>query len=100
MKVSVPHGTTKALAIEKLRAVSPTLMARFGPEVSDLQQEWQEDSIIFSFKTQGFSVSGTIVVGADALELEAKLPLLARPFEGRIRDGVVQALSEIFGPGV
>ncbi len=96
MKISLPHGTSKAEAIEKLKSGSSRLMERFGPRISDLQQRWEEDVLVFSFKTGGFSVSGSITVDTNNVELEAKLPLLARPFEGRIREEVTQATREIF----
>lgn len=39
MKVIFPHGTTRAQALHKLKAHSSKLMARFGSEISELQQE-------------------------------------------------------------
>jgi hypothetical protein len=99
MKVSFPHGTTKAIALEELKAHSSRLLARFGSEASELQQEWQENKLTFSFKARGFPISGTLSVEDEQIELEVELPLLARLMEGPIRDRAVQVMEEIFKPG-
>ena len=99
MKVSISHGTTKANAIEELKTHSSKLMARFGSEVSELQQEWQDNQLTVSFKTFGFTIQGRLVVEETTVELEVDLPWLARTREGQIRDRAMLALQEIFGPG-
>jgi hypothetical protein len=99
MKVSFPHGTTRANALVVLQANMPKLMDRFGSGVSDLQQEWQENQLSVSFKTFGFTIQGRLVVEENTAELEVNLPLLARASEGKIRERVLQAMQEIFGPG-
>ena len=99
MKVSFPHGTTKALALEELKTHSSRLMARFGSEVSELQQEWQDNQLTVSFKTFGFTIQGRLVVEETTVELEVDLPWLARTREGQIRDRALLALQEIFGSG-
>ncbi|MDA0988528.1 MAG: polyhydroxyalkanoic acid system family protein [Chloroflexi bacterium] len=98
MKVSFPHGTTKAMALGKLKTHSSKLIARFGSDVSDLQQEWQENELTVSFKAFGFSIQGRVVVEESTVEVEINLPLPARLMEGRIRDRAVQAMQEIFQP--
>ena len=99
MKVSFPHGTTKALALEVLMTHSSKLLARFGSEASELKQEWQDDKLIFSFKARGFPISGVLSVEEEQLELEVELPMLARLMEGQIRDRAVQVMQDIFQPG-
>ena len=99
MKVSFPHGTTKATALEVLMAHSSKLLARFGSEASDLRQEWQENKLTFSFKARGFPVSGVSSVEDEQVELEVELPMLARLMEGQIRDRAVQVMQDIFQPG-
>ena len=99
MKVSFSHGTTKANALEELKTHSSKLMARFGSEVSELQQEWQDNQLTVSFKTFGFTIKGRLVVEETTVELEVDLPWLARTWEGQIRDRAMLALQEIFGSG-
>jgi hypothetical protein len=98
MKVSFPHETTKSIALEQLKIHSSKLIARFGSDVADLQQEWQENELTVSFKTFGFSIQSRLVVEENTVELELNLPMPARLMEGRIRDRAVQAMQEIFQP--
>lgn len=96
MRVVFPHGTTKARALEELKAHGPKLIARFGSGISDLRQEWKENRLTFSFWAQGVAISGRLVVGEENVELEANLPFLAMLFEGQIRERVLQVMREIF----
>ncbi|MFH1560047.1 MAG: polyhydroxyalkanoic acid system family protein [Chloroflexota bacterium] len=96
MKVSFPHGTTKDRALEELKANNSKLMARFGTEISGLQQEWQENGLTFSFRAQGVAISGKLAVGEEHVELEAELPRWARLFEGQVRERALQVMQEIF----
>lgn len=99
MKVSFSHGTTRDTALEELKTHSSRLMARFGSEISELQQEWQDNELTVSFKTFGFTIQGRLVVEETTVELEVDLPWLARTREGQIRDRALLALQEIFEPG-
>ncbi|MBI4297732.1 MAG: polyhydroxyalkanoic acid system family protein [Chloroflexi bacterium] len=98
MKVILAHGTTRSRALEELKVGGSKLMARFGSEISELQQKWQENGLTFSFRARGFTVSGVLIVGEEQVELEATLPLVARLLvsEGEIRERVLQAMQEVF----
>lgn len=52
----------------------------------------------FSFMARGFTVTGGLVVGEEQVELEVKLPLMARLVgsEGEIRERVLKVMREIF----
>ena len=49
----------------------------------------------FSFVARGFSIKGTLEVNDSQLILDAKLPFLAKPFEGMIRSRIEQELDHI-----
>ena len=99
MNISFPHGTTKALALEQLKAGSSRLVAQFGSGVSDLHQEWQENRLTISFKAQGLAIKGSLAVGEEQVSVEVDLPLMARMFEGRVQEEVLRAMQEIFPAG-
>ena len=99
MNISFPHGTTKAQALEQLKADSSNLVARFGSGASDLQQEWQDDHLTFSFKAQGLSIRGSLAVGEEQVGIEVHLPLMARIFEGRVRQEILKVMQEVFPDG-
>ncbi|MDP6494080.1 MAG: polyhydroxyalkanoic acid system family protein [Dehalococcoidia bacterium] len=99
MKVSFPHRTTRAKALEELKTHSSRLIERFGSGVSELQQEWLENQLTVSFETFGFAIQGSVVVEESTIEVEIDLPWLARTREGQIRDRVIYVLQEILEPG-
>jgi hypothetical protein len=49
-----------------------------------------------SFAASGFKVAGTLTVEDGSLMLDAKLPWVARPFEGRIKRGIQETLDSVF----
>ncbi len=76
----------------------PGLLQEFGSDVSDVTHVWSGDCMNFSFRTRGLSIKGRIDVTDSQLIIEVSLPILARPFEGRIRSATERKLKQIF-PG-
>jgi hypothetical protein len=50
-----------------------------------------------SFAARGLKVAGTLTVEEEWLLLDAKLPLAARLFEGKIKSGIQETLDSVFG---
>ena len=98
MKISFPHGTTRARALEVLQAKTPELMARFGSGLSDLQEAWQANELSFSFKAGGIAITGMLSVDDEQMELDLNLPQLARLMEGQIHARVKNVMHDIFEP--
>lgn len=66
--------------------------------VSDIQKTWNEDNsrLNFSFKLQGTTIQGFIALKPNSILLESNLPLLARFFEGKIKNFIREKMEEIF----
>ena len=96
MKMSLPHGKTKTEATERLKDHSPKLISSFGSNVSDIQQEWQDNNLIVSFRILSFDVHGRLSVGEETVELDVSLPFIARPLERTLREKVTLVMQEIF----
>ncbi len=99
MNISYPHGTTKAEALERVKAYNTQLMERFASEVAEVKQEWREDGFTASIKVYGITINGRLAVKDATIEMEVDLPWLARSREGQIRERTVKALQEIFVHG-
>ncbi len=76
----------------------PGLLQEFGSDVSDITHVWSGNSMSFSFRAGGWSIKGKINVTESDVLIEVNLPLLARPFEGRIRSATERKLEQIY-PG-
>jgi|ERR1051325_250095 hypothetical protein len=96
MRIAVPHHTTKANARAIAERKLAQLLAQFGDKADDVQHEWKADTLYFKGKARGFSVDGTIEITDSDVIVDGKLPLLARPFESRIRETVEREVQSMF----
>lgn len=72
------------------------LLGQFGHQADDLQHEWAGDTLRFKGKARGLSVEGTVEITDAAVIIDGKLPFIAKPFEGRIRQAVEQEAERMF----
>lgn len=96
MRIAVPHNTTKDAARQTVDRKLQQLLSQFGGHAEDLEHTWKGDTLHFKGKARGFSVSGTVEVNSESVIIDAKLPLLAMPFEGRIRQTVERETEGMF----
>lgn len=74
--VNVTHshdlGIDKAKAAVILTIV--TLLERFPEEATTLEQNWNDDTMTFSFIYAGQKITGTCVVTANSITIQSDLP--------------------------
>jgi hypothetical protein len=97
MKVSREHGVTKADAKRKLDGFLDEMLKAYASQVPEYNHEWIGDTMKFSGKAKGFSVSGTVLVTDATVFIDLGLPLMARMFEGAVRGRAEEALDILFG---
>ena len=96
MKLSYQHGTTKARALELLKARGELMSQNLAPQVSEVQQEWHDDGLDLTIRVFGFSIKAQMVVAEHTVELNVDLPLIARSREGELRIRATKTLDEVF----
>jgi len=96
MKIELPHHTTPAQAKKKLTNLLTKLKSKHEDLISDLDQRWEGDKLVFGFKAKGMSAKGHIEITDDAVLLDGKLPLLARPFESKIKKLIESEAKSLF----
>ena len=96
MRIAVPHNTSREIARNKVEQRLGQLLSQFGGHAEDLQHEWSGDTLSFKGKAKGLKVEGTVEVTDAAVIIDGKLPLIAMPFEGRIRDAVQREADSMF----
>ena len=96
MHIAVDHKTTKQNARATLERKIHQLLAQFGDRAEDVEHHWSGDTLRFKGKARGFTVEGTVEVTDTAVIVDGKLPLLARPFESRIRQTVEREAEAMF----
>ena len=96
MRVAVPHHTTKDMARSRVEQKVGQLLGQFGDKADELEHQWSGDTLTFSGKARGMSVRGTLEVTDAEVIVDGKLPFLAKPFEGRIREALERELAALF----
>jgi hypothetical protein len=96
MRIVIPHHTTQADARVRVETKLAELVSQFGDKADDVSYEWQGDTLRFRGKARGLKVEGTVEVTDLEVIFESSLPFMARPFEPRIRQAVMQEAEKIF----
>ena len=96
MRIAVPHNTTKAAARRRVEEGIGQLLGQFSDRAEDVTHEWSGDTLRFRGKARGLTVEGTLEDTVAAVIIDGELPLIARPFESRIRQAVEREAEQIF----
>jgi hypothetical protein len=96
MRIAVPHHTTRDVARKKVEQKLDGLLGQFGGQAEDFSHEWAGNTLRFKGKAKGFKLEGTVEVTEAEIILESKLPFMAMPFEGRIREAVQREADSLF----
>ena len=96
MRIAVPHNTTKDMAREKVEQRLSSLLSQFGGRAEELKHEWLGDTLQFKGKARGLKLEGTVEITEADVIIDGKLPLMALPFESRIREAVQREADSMF----
>jgi putative polyhydroxyalkanoic acid system protein len=88
MQVKIPHQFSQAQAKERVMRALNEARQKIGEQATIEKEEWQGETLHFSFTAQGQSISGTFEVREGEFELNATLPLMLRMFEGQIKKAI------------
>jgi Putative polyhydroxyalkanoic acid system protein (PHA_gran_rgn) len=97
MRVTIPHHTDKETAKRKINERLGQAMGQYGHYLSDSTHTWDGDRLTFAGSAKGFKASGTIEVTDSEVIIDAKLPLIAKPFEPRVKHAIEQEATAMFG---
>lgn len=84
MHLEIPHKTTKADALARVQQGLEQHRAQLLENAQIHEERWDGDTLHFDATAKGQRVSGTLTVDEKNFIIDAKLPLLMRPFEGMI----------------
>ena len=96
MRIAVPHHTSKDAARKKVDQRLGQLLSQFGGHAEGIDHYWAGDTMQFKGKARGMTIEGTVEVTDTEIVLDAKLPLMAKMFEGRIRQAVEREADAMF----
>ncbi len=96
MRIAVPHNTTRENARRIVEQRLEDLQRQYAHYASDIDKNWDGDRLDFSVKARGFTGKGTLEITDTDVIVDGKLPLIAKPFEPRIRDTVEREAEQMF----
>jgi putative polyhydroxyalkanoate system protein len=96
MRIAVPHNMTREQARKRVDQRLQNLLGQFGHHAEDMKHDWVGDTLHFKGKAKGMKVEGTVEITDAAMIVDAKLPLIAMAFEGRIREAVQKEADQMF----
>ena len=96
MRVSVPHNTNRDTARRKVEARLQQLLSQYGSYLNGVDQRWEGDRLVFSGSARGFKADGTVEITDSEVIFDGKLPLIARPFEPRIKNTIEREAAAMF----
>lgn len=94
----IEHRTSldKTRAHMKVNTLLSALERKFDDYISNPRKSWNgsKDRMKFSVSIYGVPIAGTITIEDSMITLEGTVPLLARPFQHRIRDAIESVMKE------
>ena len=96
MRIVIPHLTDKANARRKIDARLQDLLSQHGHYLSDISQHWEGDRLVFSGSAKGFKANGSVEITDTDVIVDGKLPLIAKPFESRIKSTIEREAEAMF----
>lgn len=96
MRINVPHNTDKETARQKINERIATLFSQYGHYLSGSEHKWDGDRLVFSGSAKGFKVNGSVEVTDSEVIIDGKLPLMAKPFEPRVKSAIEKETAEMF----
>ena len=95
IRVETPHSLGRETARQRLQDKFDEVYAQFGSHVDDLQQQWDDHRLTFSFRVTGMNVRGTLAVAEASVSVSADLPFPAMFFKGTIEQRIREELGKI-----
>src|SRR5207247_7086673 len=96
MRISVPNKIDKATARKRIEERLHQMLATYGHYLSEVEHRWEGDRLVFSGKAKGMKANGTVDVTDNEVIIEGKLPLIAKPFEPRIKSQIEKEAETMF----
>jgi hypothetical protein len=95
LSLTVPHGLGQAEALTRLQGFLEKLKQRHQDKVSNLEEQWQDNRLDYSFSTYGFNIKGDLTVEPDKVQVNGALPFAAMMFKGKIEQTIRDELTRL-----
>ena len=95
INVTVPHALDPNDARSRVERFLDQVQREYAAHVSDVEGQWNGNSLQFGFVTTGLKINGTLVVHEEHVHVSGPLPLMAAFFRGRIEQTIREQLVKL-----
>tara|TARA_Y100000590_G_scaffold468086_1_gene649322 strand:+ start:10430 stop:10729 length:300 start_codon:yes stop_codon:yes gene_type:complete len=99
MQLTVAHQIGKSEAKNKIKSKIHEILTLGDKEITNLKQEWKENTLNFSFSSQGFTFYGETVIFDDSISITINLPFALKLFEAQLKSKLEPKLTSILLEG-
>jgi len=92
--IEVPHQLGQQQAADRLKGFFQKVREKYQSQVTDLEENWESNTLAFSFKTYGFAIKGTGTVLEENVSFSGELPFAAIAFRGKIEQSIREELAK------
>lgn len=93
--IAIAHQLGTEEATRRLQDRFHNIKEKFGPQVTDMEERWNGDSLQFGFRTFGLKISGQVESKPEEVKVRADLPMAAMMFKGQIEQQIREELTRI-----
>lgn len=95
LQLTVPNPNGRQEGVERLKGFLVKIKERHGEQVKDLHEEWEGETLKFSFSTFGIKIQGTLAVDDSEVKFVGELPFAAMVFKGKIESEIRDTLTKV-----
>lgn len=88
LNISVPHDLSREEAVARIKGLLSQMKREYGDSIKDLSEDWRENSCWFRFSVKGSSITGTLDIMSDEVQIKGDLPFAASFFKGKIEETI------------
>ena len=92
---SIPHSLSTEEAKGRLDRFIEALEAKADGSVADLEKKWEDNALVFGFKTYGIKIGGRMTIEEDKVVIDGDLPISAMMFKGKIESEIKKQLDRL-----
>jgi bifunctional pyridoxal-dependent enzyme with beta-cystathionase and maltose regulon repressor activities len=85
MQLVIAHKIGKSEAISIVKDKIHEFLTFGDEEVKNLKQHWNQNTLIFSFSSKGFMISGETTISDNLMSITLNLPFTLRLYESRLK---------------
>ena len=95
LEMIIDHNLPREEALKRIKNLLSETKRDHGDKIQNLAETWTGNEGTFSFKAQGYDISGTLTVNASSIELKGKIPFAVSLFKGKITKAIDEKAKEL-----